>query len=115
MFANETRDRRSEGLLLIRAYPNEEPSKKSDQGSKRGFVKAIPVWTLDAGRQRCTDTGSGTHADSSFKHRGCVADTSCVVLANESCGGKRASIPNLSSLVHTVLGGSITRLLVKSP
>jgi hypothetical protein len=82
---------------------------------KKMFESGVPVWALDAGGQRCPNTGSGADADSSLKQGGCMPNTSYCILVDNSFGDNRTSIPNFSSLVHTDLGGSITRLFVKSP
>jgi hypothetical protein len=77
MFADHTRYRWSKGFLLIRAYPNEKPSRISENPvQKRWLESGVPIWALDAGGQRCPDTGSGADADSSFKHRGGMPNAS---------------------------------------
>ena len=87
----------------------------SEKGSKKLFESGVPIWALDAGGQRSPDTGSGADADSSVKHRGCMPNASYCILVDGHFGNKRTRIPNFSSLVHTALGGSTTRLFVKSP
>jgi hypothetical protein len=115
VFVDQTRYRWPKGFLLIRTYPNEKPNQKSEKVSKEEFESSVPIGALDAGGQRCPDTGSSADADSSFEHRGCMSNTSCCLLADDHFGNKKMSIPNFSSLVQTALGGSTTRLFVKSP
>ena len=71
MLSNQTRNRGSECLLLIRAYPNEKP-----------------VWTLDAGGQCCADTGSSADTDSSLEHGRGMSDASCDELVGRDHGKK---------------------------
>ena len=72
VLSNQTRNRGSECLLLIRAYPNEKP-----------------VWTLDAGGQCCADTGSSADTDSSLEHGRGMSDASCDELVGRDPTEKR--------------------------
>lgn len=52
----------------------------SEKEFQNASESGVPIWALDAGGQRCPDTGSGADTNSSFKHRGCMPNTSCYIL-----------------------------------
>lgn len=64
MFSDQTCDGRPERSLLIRAYPDKEP-----------------IWTLDAGGQRCPDASPGTDTNSSLEHCRSMSNASYVMSA----------------------------------
>jgi len=77
VLADQSRYRRSKGFLLVRAYPNEKPKRRTLEKKKpRVGEEGVPIWTLETSGQRCPDTGSSADADSSFKHSGGMPDTS---------------------------------------
>lgn len=122
VFVDQACYRWAKGSFLIRAYPYEEPSRTSENEVLKYIYiyfyvcqMDVPIWALDARRQRCPDTSPGANADSSFEHGGCMPDTGYYRLMSDYSAGEIMSIPNFSSLVHTVLGGLATRRFVKSP
>ena len=72
VLSNQARNRGSERLFLVRAYPDEEP-----------------VWTLDAGGQCRADTGSCADTDSSLEHGRGMSDASCDELVGRDPTEKR--------------------------